>query len=632
MSESNFALAPISTVASDGVQNEVGLTTDLHLSVNEQNDDTFVVNSGRASGWANFGLAALPAGATPTSVRVRLRAQAVQADDSRLTWEPPDYSEYTTLNVGTTGQLYVLDDSLDYHVVFPNEPVIGPVQFRGGRNIVMIGGEIRIDNVTWDPEPPRANEATQTGIRIHDSANAQAKEANAGRIVHIEGIFIHGYYCSDGIQTAVNYPVRVDLRVQNCRVEGGMWYRDSGDGGSPHPDILQPYGGVDYLRVDKLTGLVTGQGLMIKPDFSLVNPGHMELRRLNLRENTNPATEYNDPNADTPRPEGENYRPRYLWWTNGNEGGVRVDRGTVWFNHPTRNLSNDKVFWPEGNTYGSDNIGQFGNPPHASDWAGTGTPYIYEGDPPVGDYVPVGLAGVDYVSPGYGYVAPPIDPGDPDPPDLPDVGVEVVGSHQNAGFQTHANLVVPAGAQANDLVLCFVATPRWRSPHGDYPPSVEHVGSRLSGTHSEDSHLGVFRGVVGQNGLEAGATLSIGDGESNQNHGGVLVLLRAESGGVPVLAPDDLSGFDSLAHTGNTSPVAPSINLEHAGVLLNIVTAAQTNAITVPSGYTQIAQANRIHANVMAAQKDVEEGTSGTATASLSTSGGWNAGHYLVYD
>src|SRR5688572_16228326 len=67
--------------------------------------------------------------------------------DLRLKYSPPDYSEYTVVNVpasgdGTNGRFFPdLDSSTDYLFVFPNETRTGVVRIEGGRNIVIIGGD-----------------------------------------------------------------------------------------------------------------------------------------------------------------------------------------------------------------------------------------------------------------------------------------------------------------------------------------------------------------------------------------------------------------------------------------------------------------------------------------------------------
>lgn len=315
-----------------------------------------------------------------------------------LTWAPPDTTGYTTIQIPTSGYTSTLDHNTDYVLEMPDQPVTDAVFIKGGRNVVMIGGEIEINTINYDGNGG-ANESDQHAIYIirHPSAGIHGTP----RIVHIEGVHMHGYGLSDGIRTALNDggPMDVDLRVQNCRIELGMWYRDSSlDGtGTPHPDILQPFGGLDSLRVDKLTGLVTGQGLMLKSDGTS-NPGFMQLKRVNLKENTDPDIEYNDAGATYPNPGRD---PRYFWWTDGSEGGVRLDEGTVWFNHPTRTFAGGNIFWPDTGTSGSDGTGTYEEPTNSLGWDGTGVGKVYEGDPPDGDYCPAGTPGTAYASPGY---------------------------------------------------------------------------------------------------------------------------------------------------------------------------------------------------------------------------------------
>lgn len=68
--------------------------------------------------------------------------------DLRLKYQPPDYSNYTVINVPATGSgtngrfIPPLNSSTDYVINLPSQKRTGVVRIEGGRNIVIIGGEI----------------------------------------------------------------------------------------------------------------------------------------------------------------------------------------------------------------------------------------------------------------------------------------------------------------------------------------------------------------------------------------------------------------------------------------------------------------------------------------------------------
>lgn len=324
----------------------------------------------------------------------RLTAQRIDPtpdDHGLLRWAPPDTTGFTALTVPSAGGVVTLDDSTDY-VLSQVSALTKCVTIKGGRNIVWIGGESKIDT-QWS-----LNESDIASVRFYQSDSATARTANAGRIIHLEGFWAHGYYASADIQA--NCPEAI-LQVQNSRVEGGAWGRQTSQGDptdTPHPDSIQLWGGVQELRVDKFTGAATYQGLTIDADQGPVGPVYLHRTNMTGRAGSCEAVD------SAPRP-----WPNYVMWTGQKapSANVFVDSGSVWINHPIRSMAGGNVMWPAYST-GVDAIGTFGYWPltrpdclvlDATDNTVPGR--IYEGLPPAGDWVPESVVGLGYVSPGY---------------------------------------------------------------------------------------------------------------------------------------------------------------------------------------------------------------------------------------
>ena len=310
-----------------------------------------------------------------------------------LTWAPPNTTGYTEYTLPTGGGVVALDDTADY-VLTQTAPITKCVSIQGGRNVVWIGGKVKIDTIH------SMSKSDQAAVRFYKSNDTQARIDNDGRIIHLEGFLSHGYYVSGDIQT--NCP-RQSCKVQNCRVEQGMWGRQTGlgDPAGPHPDGIQLWGGVKELRVDGLTVLSTYQGLQINEDLDTV--GNIYLRNINVRKR--PVGSNTEAGQEAPR-----QYPNYLVWTGGSDD-IYVEDGTVWIDHPHRAFDGSDAnlpVWPEtGWVSGTDGTGTYGQwpgrtAPGVRNWADTADAKLYEGTPPNGDFVLSSNVGFNnYTSPGY---------------------------------------------------------------------------------------------------------------------------------------------------------------------------------------------------------------------------------------
>lgn len=319
--------------------------------------------------------------------------------DARLTWAPPKLENPETRTVTRAGTIS-LEDDRDYIIRTPNI-LDKPVMLRGGRNVVWIGGHIRIDD-----QGPDATATQRRALVIRDGENAQP-----GRVVHLEGLLIDGADLSEGINTACP---SATVQIQSTRILGVHFHDTNDRDGKPpyrggnHPDIVQTWGGVGELRIDKLTGTSAYQGLFLKADQ---NPptGPIWLRRIDLT-----AIAHRNAAGET------FYGQRLLFWDAERTGPVRIDNGTVWIAYSRKSQwgpqLGDNVRYPVSATetrtadQDRDQAGEFvtwsldyragdGSPSVSSF---TGEPArVYGGAPAQGNYVPADIPGPGYRSTGY---------------------------------------------------------------------------------------------------------------------------------------------------------------------------------------------------------------------------------------
>jgi hypothetical protein len=303
----------------------------------------------RSTGTARPTAPAAPTAGRPTTSR------------GALSWAPPaGWQSYPVKKVtGTSGQNVVDCGGGDARIQLPATPV-SPVKITGCRNVVMLGGTIRVLPVS------RLGGEDQRAIYVEGCTGT----------VHIEGVLIDGDVNgseADGITASAPSAV---LQVENVRVQG---LRGSVDGN--HADVIQAWGGVAALRVDRLTGESNYQGIQTKADTATSGP--MIFRNVNVRGHTKATTA----------------KGGWLFWAGeGNAKDaqpVTLDRfyiepragrtlsASVWDSAPAVTAAGGKgaavELKPTENVKG----------------------VIVGGPPPGGDFVPAGVAGPGYRSPGY---------------------------------------------------------------------------------------------------------------------------------------------------------------------------------------------------------------------------------------
>jgi hypothetical protein len=183
----------------------------------------------------------------------------VGRDSLKLRWAPPVLSNPKVIELGTGTTYTKLADDQDCVIKLPKTKKTGSTIIEGGRNITIVGGYI-----TLPETPDRSNKAISRAIYIKNNHGT----------VHIEGLLIDvsGGGMSDGI--AISSPDSI-VQIENVRVDGVFgFYHEF------HADVVQAFGGVKELRIDKLTGYSAYQGLMIAIDLGPI--GRADISRVNL--------------------------------------------------------------------------------------------------------------------------------------------------------------------------------------------------------------------------------------------------------------------------------------------------------------------------------------------------------------
>ncbi len=279
---------------------------------------------------------------------------------TKLKYAPPTLVAPETRVISKKGTV-TLDPTKDY--ILKLQGVIdGYVPIVGGRNWTLIGGEFNIPH-----QGARPSITSRTALKVVDCEGT----------AHIEGVSAHGVDMSEFLQ--IDAPNAI-VQVQNCRADGMDIRHDAGWTDPQHPDAIQPYGGCRALRVHRFTFITRYQGLFLAATLAGSWLGDVELTDVNgVGE------------------EGA----RYLMWFAA-QGKTTLEN--VWAKvHPGRAGGFGKSLMPDIDT-GKMVLETWDNGHSAARWINTINPidgYVEEGTPPVGDYVPEGVAGVGYLSPGY---------------------------------------------------------------------------------------------------------------------------------------------------------------------------------------------------------------------------------------
>ncbi len=294
----------------------------------------------------------------------------------KLYWEAPPLENPITISVPANDTSYGngltrlrLDTTKDYIIDLPDKRKVGGLHINGGRNVVVMGGYI-----SANPDKVIVNS---------DTSNASISISGNQSVIHIEGVLIDGSAGgqSDGIRVS-NSPDGI-VQLQNMRVVELF--------GDPpqevHSDVVQlvaPDGvrAVKELRIDRFTGSSTITG------FNMDEHGPTHLKNVNLFTHVKKGyrtstwarvVKFNGPGSCVAG--GHTLESVYGIPPAKSTLGERVNPTTKYPNEcaALQESNPTRVSWPKLPISG----------------------YVYLGPPPGGDFVPAGVAGVGYTSPGY---------------------------------------------------------------------------------------------------------------------------------------------------------------------------------------------------------------------------------------
>lgn len=315
--------------------------------------------------------------------------------ETKLRWAPPKLTNPITLTLGTASETVKMDTQKDYIIKMPNTPK-GTTTLEGGRNVVLIGGQI--------------NSGANNNVALYIK--------NSTGTIHIEGLLIDNKTGGDG--DGISGSSKGTIQIQNTRIVNIMGHENT-----YHGDAVQIWGDTATnsnltLRIDRLTASTANQGLFLRPNTEWVtDPVTKKIIKVNRRwihkiELSNIDLYYNNKEQD-PRSIGQ--AGDLLWWADGTlstdlEQCRAADiismsnvylgrfatsqsaRTSVWpdMTHPKcpSTLSGASISWEKSGMLASNGIDK-----------AIVTGYATVGPPPGGEFVPSDLAGVNYISPGY---------------------------------------------------------------------------------------------------------------------------------------------------------------------------------------------------------------------------------------
>ena len=177
-----------------------------------------------------------------------------QGAPARLAWAPPALTEPVTISVTNANRRLYLDDGRDYRLTIA-EPLRRELWIEGGRNVVVMGGSITVDQIGADTS-------------YQDNTGVKVRFGNPSGTVHLEGLLVDGPYLGDGIAISTARTVQ----IENVRVE-----RVYDNLKAAHADCVQIQQGVGHLRMDRFTCTTEHQGVFL--DGSI---GSVDVRHLNV--------------------------------------------------------------------------------------------------------------------------------------------------------------------------------------------------------------------------------------------------------------------------------------------------------------------------------------------------------------
>jgi hypothetical protein len=230
---------------------------------------------------------AAPATTAPAAAATTTAATTTTTGTAALRFRPPALVNPVTVHVSAAAPVVKLPNpAQDYVVVLPSTPidVRGGLQIKGGRNVVVRGGEIHF--------------AADYGTGAYDNralifnGNAYASgrvASSTPRTIHVEGLKISGY-CDEGIQFNLNGDKNVTVQLENIDTSGATF---PGSYSGHHADVVQWYNGPLTMRMDRVFVPHTGyQAFFAQPSTYGTEDGHYSWDLDNVYVGGDPTSAY----------------------------------------------------------------------------------------------------------------------------------------------------------------------------------------------------------------------------------------------------------------------------------------------------------------------------------------------------
>ncbi|HBC89712.1 MAG TPA: hypothetical protein DCZ94_22460 [Lentisphaeria bacterium] len=281
--------------------------------------------------------------------------------DQKLRWAPPKIENPITIELGEGFTQNRLDVDKDYILKLPAKRKTGATVVVGGRNIVIMGGYITIPVMSDQKD---------------DAYRRALYFAKTVGTVHVEGVLIDNSGNSDFDGICINAPEAI-VQIQNCRIIGLTGFYTGF-----HSDIVQPWGGVKELRIDRLTGSTNYQGLQLEPGLGPIGSAEISHADFKFLPNSHQKTSY-------------------MIWLTKKDGSLAypVSFEDVYV-IPREGQTAGQTVWPHVEMPQA--VAAVQNGKEVS-WPALKIikGLVTEGTPPGGEFVPEGVAGLNYHSPGY---------------------------------------------------------------------------------------------------------------------------------------------------------------------------------------------------------------------------------------
>jgi hypothetical protein len=359
------------------------------------------------------GSAIATSGASPV---VASSSSTAVSTSSGLTWAPPALSNPITVQIQDTGQacpsvtspwqnpnqpwICYLDPTRDYILKLNHRQVaagqIGGVVITGGRNVVIVGGWITL-------AAPTDATLERQGLTFHNQTGT----------VHVEGVLVDGW----PRQCIVLDSAQATFQIENFRCEGVSMYNENFS--TAHSDTLMTWKSPPLIRIDKFTADYDGTGFALygsqQPDGSWTYPGTVIVKRTNIRTMSKSlCSNFSKPLSHmyvSSRRQTRIELNQFFAQTGWGRASITTDcpaPGSFQFTLPnawaTLDVENgyQKTQKSYGDGISAGSYFEFTNPTYDNVWGVNGAyARVDYGVPPGGDFVPSGVAGTSYTSPGY---------------------------------------------------------------------------------------------------------------------------------------------------------------------------------------------------------------------------------------